>query len=48
MSMLSIIVPAYNEEKIINKTADVISGLMVNAGIEYELLFINDGSKTKQ
>lgn len=45
MSMLSIIVPAYNEEKIINKTADVISGLMVNAGIEYELLFINDGSK---
>ena len=45
MSMLSIIVPAYNEEKIINKTADVISGLMVNAGIEYELLVINDGSK---
>ena len=45
MSKLSIIVPAYNEEKSINKTAEVISGLMVNAGIDYELLFINDGSK---
>lgn len=45
MSKLSIIVPAYNEEKIINKTADVITKIMDNAGIEYELLFINDGSK---
>ena len=45
MSKLSIIVPAYNEEKSINKTAEVISGLMVNAGIDYELLLINDGSK---
>ena len=40
-----VLIPAYNEEKSINKTAEVISGLMVNAGIDYELLFINDGSK---
>ena len=43
--MLSIILPAYNEEKMIQKAASVISGIMDREGIPYELLFVDDGSK---
>ena len=44
MSMLSVIVPVYNEEKSVSQTAKVISGILGQAKIDYELLFINDGS----
>lgn len=43
--MLSVIIPAYNEEKMIPKTVSTIRGLLVEANIDFELLFINDGSK---
>ena len=43
--MLSVVIPAYNEEAMIAKTAGTISGLLQQAGIPYELLFIDDGSK---
>lgn len=43
--MLSVIIPSYNEEKMIPKTAETISGLLEGANIDYELLFVNDGSK---
>ncbi len=43
--MLSVIIPAYNEEQMIPKTASVIGGILNDARIEHELLFINDGSK---
>ena len=43
--MLSIIIPAYNEELMILNTASVISDIMSNANIEYEIIFVNDGSK---
>ncbi len=43
--MLSVIIPAYNEEQMIPRTASVIGGILNDAGIEHELLFINDGSK---
>lgn len=43
--MLSVIIPAYNEELLIPKTAQVISALLEDAHIPYELLFVNDGSK---
>ncbi len=43
--MLSVIIPAYNEEEIIPKTASVIDEILENAHVEHELLFINDGSK---
>ncbi len=43
--MLSVVVPAYNEEEIIPKTANTIDGILNEAGIEHEILFINDGSK---
>lgn len=43
--MLSVIIPAYNEEAMIEKTATVISKLLTDAGIDCELLFVDDGSK---
>ncbi len=43
--MLSVILPAYNEEKMIRKTAQVISGILEEQAIPYELVFVNDGSK---
>ncbi len=43
--MLSVVIPAYNEEQMIAKTATTIGSLLDEAQIEYELLFIDDGSK---
>ncbi len=43
--MLSVIIPAYNEEEIIPKTASVIDKILEEAQIPHELLFVNDGSK---
>lgn len=45
--MLSVITPAYNEELMIHKTANRISELLEKENIEYEILFVNDGSKDK-
>lgn len=44
MALLSIVLPAYNEEQNIANTAQVLSGLLEENGIEYELVFISDGS----
>ena len=43
--MLSVIIPAYNEEQMIPKTVSVIDGILCDACIDHELLFVNDGSK---
>lgn len=45
--MLSVIIPAYNEEAMIEKATSVISGILANADIPCELLFVDDGSKDK-
>lgn len=45
--MLSIIIPAYNEEENIVNTASVIGGIMKENSIEFEIIFIDDGSKDK-
>ena len=42
--MLSVIIPAYNEEEMIKKTSGTISGILDEENIDFELLFINDGS----
>ena len=42
--MLSIIIPAYNEEENIENTASVISGIMKENGIDCEIIFVDDGS----
>jgi dolichol-phosphate mannosyltransferase len=43
--MLSVILPAYNEEKMIPVAAETLVGILDAADIPFELLFINDGSK---
>lgn len=45
--MLSVILPAYNEEKMIRKAYDTIHGIFVREGIEHEIVFVNDGSKDR-
>ena len=43
--MLSVVIPAYNEEEILPKTAEVLSSLLEGEKISYELIFVDDGSK---
>ena len=45
MALLSIVLPAYNEEQNIANTAQVLSKLLEDNGIDYELVFISDGSQ---
>ena len=42
--MISVILPAFNEEKNIARTAETLSGILTSANIPYELLFVDDGS----
>jgi dolichol-phosphate mannosyltransferase len=42
--MLSIIIPAFNEEENIRKTAGVLSAILTAEKIDYELIFVDDGS----
>ncbi len=43
--MLSVIIPAYNEEKMIQTTADTVDRILSEASVPYEIVFVNDGSK---
>lgn len=43
--MLSVVLPAYNEEQMIQKTADTLHDILKKEHIPYELVFVNDGSK---
>lgn len=45
MALLSIVLPAYNEEQNIANAAETLSGLLEEKGIDYELVFISDGSE---
>lgn len=45
MAVLSVVLPAYNEEQNIANTANVLSAMFKEQGIEYELVFVSDGSK---
>lgn len=44
-ALLSVIIPSYNEERMIARTASVIDDLLQQAAIDHELLFIDDGSR---
>ena len=43
--LLSVIIPSYNEQPMIHKTASTITGILSAAAIPHELIFVNDGSK---
>lgn len=45
MALLSVVLPSYNEEQNIANTAKVLSEFLEREGIDYELVFISDGSK---
>lgn len=43
--MLTVVVPSYNEEKMIPLAAERLESVLNEAGIAHELLFVDDGSK---
>lgn len=45
--MISVILPSYNEEKMIQTAADTVAGILKSENIAYELVFVDDGSKDK-
>ena len=45
MALLSIVLPAYNEEENIANTSKVLAELLEEQHIEYELVYVSDGSR---
>lgn len=45
MSLLSVVIPCYNEQSNIIRTASIISSILSKENILYEIIFVNDGSK---
>ena len=45
--MLSVVIPAYNEQETVAAAAEEISRVLEAAGISHELVFIDDGSKDR-
>ena len=45
--LLSIVIPAFNEEENICNTAQVVQFVLAEAQIPYEIIFVSDGSKDK-
>lgn len=43
--MISVVIPAFNEEKMIERTSRIIDDILTEAKINHELIFVNDGSK---
>lgn len=43
--MLSVVVPAYNEDELVRVTAARLGSILRDAAIPYELLFVDDGSR---
>lgn len=47
MALLSVVIPAYNEEDNIARTAARLREILVEADIAYEILFMSDGSRDR-
>lgn len=45
--MVSVILPAYNEEQMIHTAAKTVSGILETAQIDYQLVFVDDGSRDR-
>lgn len=44
MAIMSVVIPAYNEEAMLKKTVKVLKEVLSAEEIEYELIFVDDGS----
>ena len=44
MALLSVILPSYNEEKMIARVVERLGSLFFEQGFSYELIFVDDGS----
>ncbi|MBQ9156324.1 MAG: glycosyltransferase family 2 protein [Eubacterium sp.] len=44
MALLSIVIPSYNEEQVLPKTAAILKSVLEEENIEYQLIFVDDGS----
>ena len=42
---MSVVLPAYNEEAMLQKTAETLNKILTDENINYELVFVDDGSK---
>ena len=47
MSLLSVVLPAFNEEAVLPKTVKILGDILSTAGIDHELLFVDDGSRDR-
>lgn len=45
--MLSVIIPSYNEQGNVENTKNVVAKILEENNIDFELIFVNDGSKDK-
>ena len=45
--MLSVVIPAYNEEEMVPAAAKAVAAVLENAAIAYEIVFVDDGSRDK-
>ena len=45
MDKISIVVPCFNEEKVLNLFHTKLTETMEKMNVDYEVLFVNDGSK---
>ncbi|MDR1705146.1 MAG: glycosyltransferase family 2 protein [Clostridiales bacterium] len=46
-AVLSVVVPAYNEEEVLEASHKRLTAVLTGLGSPYELIFVNDGSKDK-
>ncbi|SMC71569.1 glycosyltransferase family 2 protein [Papillibacter cinnamivorans] len=46
-ALFSVVIPAYNEEEVIEESHKRLSAVMEQSGGDYELIFVNDGSADK-
>ena len=45
MALLSVVLPAYNEEMMIDKASECLTELLGSEHIDFELVFVDDGSR---
>ena len=45
MSLLSIVVPCYNEEETVDIFYSTLKDVLKTMNMDYEIIFVNDGSK---